>query len=130
MTTLPILAYVAGSDCSWLRLAIRFHRVVPLTVTLAPHSSILAWKIPWTEEPGWLQSIGLQRVGHNCATPLSFTLSLVVLGLRCSERAFSSCSEWGLLSSYSAWVPTAVASLAAEHGLQGEQASLVAAREL
>ena len=31
----------------------------------ATHSSILAWEIPWTEEPGWLQSIGSQRVGHN-----------------------------------------------------------------
>jgi len=32
---------------------------------MATHSSILAWRIPWTEEPGGLQSIGLQRVGHN-----------------------------------------------------------------
>ena len=32
---------------------------------MAPHSSILAWKIPWTEEPGRLQSMGLQRVGHD-----------------------------------------------------------------
>ena len=32
---------------------------------MATHSSILAWKIPWTEEPGGLQSMGLQRVGHN-----------------------------------------------------------------
>ena len=31
----------------------------------APHSSILAWKIPWTEEPGRLQSMGSQRVGHD-----------------------------------------------------------------
>ena len=31
---------------------------------MATHSSILAWRIPWTEEPGGLQSIGLQRVGH------------------------------------------------------------------
>ena len=31
----------------------------------ATHSSILAWRIPWTEEPGGPQSIGLQRVGHN-----------------------------------------------------------------
>ena len=31
----------------------------------ATHSSILAWKIPWTEEPGGLQSMGLQRVGHD-----------------------------------------------------------------
>ena len=32
---------------------------------MAIHSSILAWKIPWTEEPGRLQSMGLQRVGHD-----------------------------------------------------------------
>ena len=32
---------------------------------MAPHSSILAWKIPWTEEPGRLQSTGSQRVGHD-----------------------------------------------------------------
>ena len=32
---------------------------------MATHSSILAWKIPWTEEPGRLQPMGLQRVGHD-----------------------------------------------------------------
>ena len=32
------------------------------------HCNILAWRIPWTEEPGGLQSMGLQRVGHNLAT--------------------------------------------------------------
>ena len=32
---------------------------------MATHSSILAWRIPWTEEPGGLQSMGLQRVGHD-----------------------------------------------------------------
>ena len=32
---------------------------------MAPHSSILAWEIPWTEEPGGLQSMGLLRVGHD-----------------------------------------------------------------
>ena len=32
---------------------------------MVTHSSILAWKIPWTEEPGRLQSMGLQRVGHD-----------------------------------------------------------------
>ena len=35
---------------------------------MAPHSSTLAWKIPWTEGPGGLQSWGSQRVGHNLAT--------------------------------------------------------------
>jgi len=38
---------------------------------MAPHSSTLAWKIPWMEEPGGLQSMGSQRVGHNWATSLS-----------------------------------------------------------
>ena len=37
---------------------------------MAPHSSTLAWKIPWTEEPGGLQSMGLRRVGHDWATSL------------------------------------------------------------
>ena len=32
---------------------------------MTTHSSILTWKIPWTEEPGQLQSVGLQRVGHD-----------------------------------------------------------------
>ena len=38
---------------------------------MAPHSSTLAWKIPWTEEPGRLQSMGLLGVGHDWATSLS-----------------------------------------------------------
>ena len=37
----------------------------PLEEGVAAHSSILAWKIPWTEEPGGLQSMGSQRVQHN-----------------------------------------------------------------
>ena len=40
----------------------------PLENEMATHSSILAWKIPWTEEPDGLESKGLQRVGHNSAT--------------------------------------------------------------
>ena len=42
-----------------------------LAKAMAPHSSTLAWKIPWTEEPGRLQSMGLLRVGHYWATSLS-----------------------------------------------------------
>ena len=38
---------------------------------MAPHSSTLAWKIPWIEEPGRLQSMGSLRVGHDSATSLS-----------------------------------------------------------
>ena len=37
----------------------------PLEKGMATHSSILAWRIPWTEEPGGLQSMGSQRVGHD-----------------------------------------------------------------
>ena len=37
----------------------------PLEESMATHSSILSWRIPWTEEPGRLQSKGVQRVGHN-----------------------------------------------------------------
>ena len=37
----------------------------PLEKEMTTHSSTLAWKIPWTEEPGRLQSMGLQRVGHD-----------------------------------------------------------------
>ena len=37
---------------------------------MATHSSTHAWKIPWTEEPGGLQSMGSQRVGHDCMTSL------------------------------------------------------------
>ena len=39
---------------------------------MASHSSTLAWKIPWTDEPGRLQSMGSQRVGQDWATPLFF----------------------------------------------------------
>ena len=39
----------------------------PLEKGMATHSSILAWEIPWTEERGMLQSMGLQRVRHYCA---------------------------------------------------------------
>ena len=38
---------------------------------MAPHTSTLAWKIPWAEQPGRLQSMGSQRVGHDSATSLS-----------------------------------------------------------
>ena len=37
----------------------------PLEKEMATHFSTLAWKIPWTEDPGRVQSIGLQRVGHD-----------------------------------------------------------------
>ena len=53
---------------------------------MAPHSSTLAWKIPWTEEPGGLQSIGSQRVGHDWVT--SFTHLLL------DEASCTGCCWW------------------------------------
>ena len=49
---------------------------------MATHSSILAWRTPWIEEPGGLQSTGLQRVRHNWATnTFTFTDRRVTAGL-------------------------------------------------
>ena len=56
----------------------------PLEKEMATHSSTLAWKIFWTEEPGRLQSMGSQRVGHNWAT------SLLVQGEFCDWLALAS----------------------------------------
>ena len=47
---------------TWIR---SLGREEPLEKEMATHSNILAWKLPWTEEPGGLQSMGSQRVGHN-----------------------------------------------------------------
>ena len=47
----------------------------PLEKDMTTHSSIHAWKIPWTEEPGGLQSRGLQRLGHDGVTEHTGTLS-------------------------------------------------------
>ena len=47
----------------------------PLEKGMATHSSILAWRTPWTEEPGGLQSMGWQRVGHSRATKPSNAFS-------------------------------------------------------
>ena len=47
---------------TWVR---SLSREDPLEKEMATHSSILAWRIPWTEEPGGLQSMGSQRVGHD-----------------------------------------------------------------
>ena len=40
----------------------------PLEKEMVTHSSILSWNVPWTEDPGWLQSMVVIRVGHNFAT--------------------------------------------------------------
>ena len=45
----------------------------PMEKEMATHSSIPAWRIPWIEEPGRLQAMGSQRVGHNWETSLSLS---------------------------------------------------------
>ena len=45
---------------------------------MATHSSILAWRIPWTEELGRLQSMGLQKVGHDCVVNCCYCYSLKI----------------------------------------------------
>ena len=73
---------------------------------MAPHSSTLAWKIPWMEEPGRLQSMGSLRVKHNWATSLSlFTFMhwrrkwqptpVLFPGKSHGQRSLVGCSPWG-----------------------------------
>ena len=51
----------------------------PLEKELATHSSILAWRIPWTKEPGRLQSMGSQRVGHGRVTVHEHSVYIYIL---------------------------------------------------
>ena len=72
---------------------------------MAPHSSTLAWKIPWVEEPGGLQSMGSRRVGHNWATELNWCTYLrrrqwqptpvPLPGKSHGRRSLEGCSPWG-----------------------------------
>ena len=70
---------------------------------MAPHSSTLAWKLPWTEEPGRLQSMGLLRVRHDWVT----SLSLSCIGEGNGNPLQYSCLEkshgWRSLVGYSSW---------------------------
>ena len=52
-------------DGTFVSYRISRYSTCPLEKGMATHSSILAWRIPWTEEPGELWSIGLQRIGHD-----------------------------------------------------------------
>ena len=65
---------------------------------MATHSSILAWRIPWTEEPGGLQSTGSQRVGHDWATSLSLSGMWVDSGANTVLLAYVwTCDLWLVL---------------------------------
>ena len=56
---------VKGLPAMWETQVRSLGRKDPLEKEMAAHSSILVWKIPWMEEPGRLQSMGLERVGHD-----------------------------------------------------------------
>ena len=57
------------STCQWRRCGFdSWVRKIPCEKEMTTHSSIFAWEIPWTEEPGMQQSMGLQRVRHNLVT--------------------------------------------------------------
>ena len=64
--------HLPGMQETWVRF---LGQEDPLEKEMAIHSSTLAWKIPWTEKPGRLQSMGSQRVGHDWVTSLYFTSS-------------------------------------------------------
>ena len=65
----------------------------PLEKEMATHSSTLAWKIPWMEEPGRLQSIGLQRVGHDWATSLVHWLHGATEYIYCFSKSCAKYTE-------------------------------------
>ena len=66
-----------------------------LEKAMAPHSSTLAWKVPWTEEPSRLQSMGSHRVGYDWATSLSvFTFSFHFHALEKEMATHSSVLAW------------------------------------
>ena len=69
---LPICMYLCVCVYTYTHTHIHRHIVHGYSEkAMAPHSSTLAWKIPWAEEPGKLQSMGSLRVGHDWATSLS-----------------------------------------------------------
>ena len=71
---------------------------------MATHSSILAWRIPWTEEPGGLLSIGSHRVGHDCSDlacmhalekEMATHPSILAFGGSQGQRSLVGCRLWG-----------------------------------
>ena len=60
-----------GDRCAMIVIIISQCVCISQEKAMAPHSSTLAWKIPWTEEPGGLQSMGSRGVGHDWVTSLS-----------------------------------------------------------
>ena len=85
----------------------------PLEKEMATHSSILAWRIPWTEELGGLQSTGLQRVGPDWATSLHYLegnpardSSLMLFLSSCpSPQCLKFLAQWNVVLTQKGWRP-------------------------
>ena len=81
----------------------------PLEKEMATQSSTLAWRIPWTEEPGRLQSTGLQSVGHDWATSLSLSTRIKSMITAATDLknhlkgVQGGDQEWGNLCSEKSW---------------------------
>ena len=102
----------------WETLVRSLSREDPLEKAMATHSSTLAWRIPWTEEPGGLQSMGSQRVGHNWATWLHFWLHFFVVNVELwllgmwvvsgigweGEIAKNMRKIWGMMNMFTTWI--------------------------
>ena len=69
---------------------------------MATHFSTLAWKIPWTEEPVGLQSMGLQRVGHDWATSLSLSHTSKIMFKNSPSQVSTEHQPW--ISRCSSWI--------------------------
>ena len=77
---------------------------IPWRRKWATHSRTLAWKIPWTEKPGWLQSMGSQRVRHDWVTSLSlFTFIFILTVGLCSCYWNSFDFQKCVFSHYQTW---------------------------
>ena len=71
MTNIDTVLLNSRIYLDFISFPLTWSRILSMEKAMAPHSSTLAWQIPWTEEPGRLQSMGSLRVGHNWATSLS-----------------------------------------------------------
>ena len=76
--------YILLLSCISLNVCFAEEHRISLGEEMATHSSILAWEIPWIEEPGRLQSMGLQKAGHNSVTEHALThkISLYLLHMK------------------------------------------------
>ena len=115
--------WLRGKASAGQRKRCRFDSWVGKQEGMAPHYSILAWRIPRTEEPGGLQSMGSQRVGHNWAHTQRLSQETVIGLMSCLRPRHCKWSRQGLKSgclvSKSYLLTTGQAYLCVEHTFEG-----------